>query len=412
MEMPMNAKRRVVITGIGVVNPAGIGLESFWKTVSQGVSAIRKITYFDPSGFPVQIAGEIVDFRPHDWIPRRFIVKTDRFTHYTFAATEMALQDARLDLADQDPYRVGIFFGNNAGGWDIYERGYYELYQQGAPMVNPWQATAWFPTAPQGYVAIRYGIKGYSKSFVCDRVSGASGLYFGIHSILQGHNDVVLTGGTEAPITRFGMTCYIGTGELAPFKEPEGAYRPFDKYRSGIVLGEGSTILILEELEHARRRGAYIYGELLGYAMTNDPDPCTYRGLVRAIRKAMQVAQVTPSEVDLILAEGCGTQLSDSVEAHAITEVFATRTPEIPVTSPKATYGHLYGASGATEMVSGLLAMKTGVVPPTINFTAPDSDCSLRIVSRQEHQTISRVLLNARSKDGVNVCLVVAAMQQ
>jgi len=408
----MNAKRCVVITGIGVVNPAGIGLEPFWKMVSQGVSAIRKITRFDPEGFPVQIAGEIVDFRPQDLVPRRFIVKTDRFTHYTFAATEMALQDARLDLVHQDPYRVGIFFGNNTGGWDINERGYYELYQQGAPMVNPWQVTAWFPTAPQGYVAIRYGIKGYSKSFVCDRVSGACGLYFGIHSILQGHNDVVLTGGTEAPITRFGMTCYIEAGELAPFKEPEGAYRPFDRDRSGIVLAEGSTILILEELEHARQRGAYIYGELLGYAMTTDPDPSAHGGLVRAMRKAMQVAQVTPSEVDLILAEGCGTQLSDRVEARAITEVFGARTPEVPVTSPKATYGHLFGASGATEMVSGLLAMKTGVVPPTINFTTPDLDCCLRIVSRQEQQNVSRVLLNARSKDGVNVCLLVAAMQK
>jgi 3-oxoacyl-[acyl-carrier-protein] synthase II len=412
MEMPMNAKRRVVITGIGVVNPAGIGLEAFWKTVSPGISSIRKITRFDPQGFPVQIAGEIVDFRPQDFIPRRFVVKTDRFTHYTFAATEMALHDARLDLAQQDPYHIGIFFGNNAGGWDINERGYYELYQQGAPMVNPWQATAWFPTAPQGYVGIRYGIKGYSKSFVCDRVSGACALYFGIHSILQGHNDIVLTGGTEAPITRFGMTCYIETGELAPFKEPEGAYRPFDRDRSGIVLAEGSTVLILEELEHARQRGAYIYGELLGYAMTTDPDPSAHGGLVRAMRKAMQVAQVTPSEVDLILAEGCGTQLSDRVEAHAITEVFSAITPEVPVTSPKATYGHLFGASGATEMVSGLLAMKTGIVPPTINFTTPDSDCCLRIVSRQEHRDVSCVLLNARSKDGVNICLLVATQQE
>jgi 3-oxoacyl-(acyl-carrier-protein) synthase len=408
----MNTKRRIVITGIGVVNPAGIGLEAFWKTVSQGGSAIRRITRFDPKGFPVQIAGEIVDFHPKDFVPRRLIVKTDRFTHYALAATELALQDAKLDLAHEDSYRVGMFFGNNAGGWDISERGYYEMYQEGALMVNPWQATAWFPSAPQGFVGIYYGINGYSKSFVCDRVSGACGLYFGIHSILQGHNDVVLTGGTEAPITRLGVTCYIETGELVPSKEPEGAYRPFDRNRAGIVLAEGSTILILEELEHARQRGAYIYGELLGHAMTTDPDPSDHRGLVRAMHKAMQVAQVTPGEVDLILAEGCGTQSGDRVEAHAITEVFGERMPEVPVTSPKATYGHLYGASGATEMVSGLLAMKTGVVPPTINFTTPDPDCNLRIVSRQEHLNVSRVLLNARSKYGVNVCLLIASMQR
>jgi 3-oxoacyl-(acyl-carrier-protein) synthase len=408
----MNTKRRVVITGIGVINPAGIGLEPFWEKVSQGVSAIRKITRFDPQGFPVQIAGEIVDFRPRDFIPRRFIVKTDRFTHYALAATELALQDARLDLGHEDPYRIGMFFGNNAGGWDISERGYYELYQDGALMVNPWQATAWFPSAPQGFVGICYGIKGYSKSFVCDRVSGACGLYFGIHSILQGHNDVVLAGGTEAPITRLGLTCYIETGELAPCKEPEGVYRPFDRDRSGIVLAEGSTILILEELEHARERGAYIYGELSGYAMTNDPDPSAHEGLVRAMHKAIQVAQITPGQVDLILAEGCGTQLGDRVEAHAITEVFGARTSEILVNVPKAIYGHLYGASGATEIVSGLLTMKTGVVPPTINFTAPDPDCFLRIVSHQEHQIVYHILLNTRSKYGVNVCLLVTAIQK
>ena len=406
----MSDKRRVVITGIGLVNPAGVGLEAFWEKVSSGKSAIRRITRFDPEQFPVQVAGEITNFRPGDFIPRRFIVKTDLFTHYALAAAKMALQDAALKLEQEDRYRVGVFFGNNAGGWDICERGFYELYQQGPQMVNPWQATAWFPAAAQGFVTICYGIKGYSKSFVCDRASGACALSFGIRSIQQGHNDVVLTGGAEAPITGFGMTCYIGTGELAPSKNPIDAYRPFDKNRSGIVLGEGSTVLILEELERARRRGASIYGEVLGAAMTTDADPTGYAGLVRSMRQAWCTASVEASGVDLILAEGCGTQLSDRVEAYAIAEMFGPKASEVRVTSPKSIYGHLYGASGATELACGLLAMKTGLLPPTINFATPDPECPLRVVSGLERLAISRVLVNSRSRDGVNVSLLISAL--
>ena len=403
----MSNKHRVVITGMGVVNPAGIGLAQFWETITSGTSAIQRITRFDPETFPVQVAGEINDFHPSDFISRRFVVKTDRFTHDALAASEMALQDAALDLAQQDRYRVGVFFGNNAGGWDICERGFFELHQQGALMVNPWQATAWFPTAAQGFVTIRYGIKGFSKSFVCDRASGASGLYFGIQSIKNKHNDIVLSGGTEAPITRFGMTCYFETGELAPAKEAIGAYRPFDRDRVGIVLGEGSAVLVLEERDFAQQRGAPIYGEILGSTMTTDPLPTNYAGLARAMQLTLRNAALEPADVDLIIAEGCGTPISDYVEACAIREVFGARTPEIPVTSPKSIYGHLYGASSATEMVCGLLAMKTGTLPPTLNCTTPDPECALHIVTQSERQDVSRVLINSRSREGVNICLLV-----
>jgi 3-oxoacyl-[acyl-carrier-protein] synthase II len=403
----MSTNHRVVITGMGVVNPAGIGLTQFWETITSETSALQRITRFDPEAFPVQVAGEINTFQANDFMPRRFVVKTDRFTHFALAASEMALQDAALDLLQQDRYRVGVFFGNNAGGWDICERGFFELHQQGARMVNPWQATAWFPTAAQGFVTIRYGIKGFSKSFVCDRASGASGLYFGIQSIKNRHNDIVLSGGTEAPITRFGMTCYFETGELAPAKEADGAYRPFDRERSGVVLGEGSAVLVLEERDFAQQRGAQIYGEVLGCAMTTDPLPTEYSGLVRAMQRTLRNASIEPADVDLIIAEGCGTVVSDYVEARAIKEVFGACAPEIPVTSPKSIYGHLYGASSATELVCGLLAMKTGVLPPTLNCTMPDPECALHLVTHAEQQSVSRVLVNARSREGVNICLLI-----
>lgn len=267
----MDKKRdRVVITGIGIVNAAGIGKDEFWSNVTEGKSAICNISRFDATGFPTQVAGEIKDFNPADFIPRRLLIKTDTFTHYALAAADLAIKDADLDLEKEDSYRTGVWFGNNAGGWDIAERGFYELYNDGPTMVNAWQATAWFPTAAQGYVTIRYGIRGYSKSFVCDRASGASALYFGVKSILLGHNDIVIAGGSEAPITRFGMTCYYETGEVSAATDPAKAYLPFDRNRSGMVLGEGSTVLVLESEEHAIRRGAKIYGEVLSGSMTTD----------------------------------------------------------------------------------------------------------------------------------------------
>ncbi|MBD2022734.1 hypothetical protein H6F43_21360, partial [Leptolyngbya sp. FACHB-36] len=401
-------RQRVVITGIGIVNPAGIGKDAFWSNISAGNSAIRRITRFDASEFPTQVAGEIQDFEPADYVPKRFVIKTDRFTHYALAAAELALKDADLNLENEDSYRVGVWFGNNAGGWDIAERGFYELYNDGATMVNPWQATAWFPTAAQGFVTIRYGIRGYSKSFVCDRASGASGLYFGVKSILQGYNDVVLTGGSEAPITRFGMTCYYETGELSGETNPEHAYQPFDRNRSGIVLGEGSTVLVLESLEHAQRRGARIYGEILAGSATTDRAPEAGKAFERAMQEALQEAGIASSAVDLLLAEGCGTQVSDRVEAQAITAVFG-ESPQVPVSVPKALYGHLYGGSCATEVACGLLAMETEKLPVMQPIADPDS--SLNFVAQPEARSVSQFMVNSRAREAANFSFVIGRSQ-
>ena len=352
----------------------------------------------------------MVNFRPEDYISRRWVIKTDTFIHFALAASKLALQDAGIEPVQQDPFRIGVFFGNNSGGWDISERGWYEFHQQGPRQTNPWQATAWFPTGAQGFVTIIFGLKGYSKSFVCDRASGAYGLYFGARSIQLGHNDVVLAGGTEAPISRLGLTCYVGTGDLARTREPEGAYRPFDARRFGLVLGEGSTVLVLEELEHARARGAQIYGEYLGGATTTDHAEDGHAGLVRAMRKALSASSVSVSEVDLVLPEGCGSPLGDRVEARALEEVFGMRLAEVPATVPKATYGHLYGAATATELVCGLMAMREGLIPPTLNFAEADPDCRLRIVAHPERRAVSRIVANARSREGVNVSLVIGAL--
>lgn len=400
--------KRVVVTGIGIVNASGIGKDEFWNNVTDGKSGIRTISRFDPTGFPAQVAGEITNFNAADFIPKRLIIKTDTFTHYALGASDLALKDANLDLEQEDSYRVGVWFGNNAGGWDIAERGFHELYHDGPNMVNAWQATAWFPTAAQGYVTIRYGIRGYSKSFVCDRASGASGLYYGIKSIQQGHNDIVLAGGSEAPISRFGMTCYYETGEVSAAVDPKTAYTPFDKNRSGMVLGEGSAVLVLESEEHAIRRGAKIYGEVVSSSMTTDYDPKQGTHFERCMRQAIERAEITPDQIDVVFAEGCGTQNSDRIEAGAIAAVFGQETT-VPVTAPKSLYGHLYGASCITEVASSLLSMETGKLPTTQKITAPDPDCHLNFITQPESRSVSTALVNSRAREGVNASFVIAA---
>jgi len=396
---------KVVITGIGIVNPSGIGKDEFWDNSTSGKSAIRNISRFDPTGYPTQVAGEILNFDPADFIPRRFIVKTDRFTHYALAATELAVKDADLDLEKEDSYRIGVWFGNNAGGWDIAERGFYELYKDGPTMVNPWQATAWFPTAAQGFVTIRFGIRGYSKSFVCDRASGASGLYFGVKSILQGHNDIVLAGGSEAPITKFGMNCYYETGEVSAATNPETAYQPFDKNRTGTVMGEGSTVLVLESFEHATNRGAKIYGEVVSGCMTTDYDTTKGTHFERCMRTAIKDAGISPANIDVVFAEGTGTQNSDRVEAGAISAIFGEEAPNVPVTVPKSLHGHLYGASCVTEVACSVLSMETGKLPTTQKITDPD--CNLNFVTQPESRSVSRTLVNSRAREGMNASFVI-----
>lgn len=400
--------RRVVITGIGVVNPAGKDRETFWSTLCAGKTAIRRISRFDASGLPISLAAEVCDFDAAKRAPRRLVVKSDRFAHYAMAAADEALRDADLDISALDPFRIGISFGNNSGGWDICERGFEEYYHQSPSMINPWQATAWFPTAPQGFVSICFGLRGYSKSFACDRASGACGVLFAVRSILWGHNDVVLTGGAEAPITRLGVAAHVSTGEMSRAAAAEDSYLPFDRDRNGLVLGEGSTVLVLEELEHARQRGARIYGEIFpGGQRTGDPTASA--ALEAAIRDALDSAGSTPEQVDVVFAEGSGTQAGDWSEAAALNAVFGSRA--VSVTVPKAAYGHLYGASFGTELACALLGMRDGIVPPTVQTRNVDEHCAVTLVSEAMSASIDTALVNSRSREGTNIALVARALR-
>jgi 3-oxoacyl-(acyl-carrier-protein) synthase len=395
--------RRVVVTGIGVLNPLGSGRDRFWASLLAGDTAVGPITRFDPAGLPVRLAAQVNDFVPAEHVPRRLIAKSDRFSHYAMAAAELAFADAALSMAELDPFRVGISFGNNSGGWDLCQRGFQEFYQQGPLMVNPWQATAWFPTAPQGFVSIRYGVRGFSKSFACDRASGACGLFFGTRAIRWGHNDVVLAGGCEAPINRIGIASYVSTQELSERHDPEDAYLPFDRDRSGLVLGEGAAVLLLEELNHARERGAHVYGEVLAIEQrTSHPEDPS--GLEGAMSAALGAAGRGGDEVSVVFAEGCGTPAGDRTEARAIRQALGSARP--PVTVPKAAYGHLYGASFVTELACALLAMETGLLPPTLGTRSVAPDCPIDLVTETTAAPVEVALVNSRSREGTNVCLV------
>jgi 3-oxoacyl-[acyl-carrier-protein] synthase II len=404
--MTASADRRVLITGLGTVNACGQAVAPFWENVSVGIRGLRRVSRFDAAGFPVQVAGEVPDFDAARLVPRRFIVRTDRFTHFVLAATSEALGDATLVLDNEDRTRVGVWFGNSTGGWDLCERGFVEYYGPGADSVNPWQATGWFLAAPQGFTTIRYGIKGTSKSFSGDRASGAAAFYYGTRTVQWDGNDVVVTGGCEAPVSPLSLACFHSSGDLSESANPASAYRPFSHDADGLVVGEGGTALILEEAEHARRRGARGYLEVLGgaHGTTADGEPAGY---ARVLRRALSAAGCVPADIDLVLAEGCADKAGDRFELTALAAVFAGRPDPVLVAAPKCLYGHLYGAAFGTDVVCAAMSVQHCIAPPTPGFGGGDLPRELEIVISPRPARIDRVLVCSHSRYGSCIAVVV-----
>lgn len=396
------ALRRVVFTGMGLVNAAGDDTESVWETILAGKSVIGPARRFDATGLDVNLVAEITDFHPAKQISRRIIAKSDRFAHFALDATGQALADAGLDPDGLDPFRFGISFGNNSGGWDICERGFVEYYREGPSMVNPWQATAWFPTAPQGFVSIQFNVRGWSKSFACDRASGACAAYFALRALRWGHNDVMLVGGSEAPVTRLGVSAHVSTGELSPSSDPDRAYLPYSKSATGLVLGEGSAVLVLEDRDLAIARGARVYGELLAVEQRTGP-PDDPRGLEDTLRAALAQAGRNPAQVGLVFGEGCGSVSGDQLEADVLNRVL----PGVPVTVPKAAIGHLYGASTGTDIALALLAVRDRVIPATAHAESDPAERSVPLVAVTESRDLDTVVIVSRSREGANVVVVI-----
>ncbi len=406
--------KNIAITGMGVLTAAGIGKANFWRNIRHGKSFITPITRFDSSRYPSRIAGQIKDLDAYSNISPRLLKKIDAFSHMSLVACELALKDAHIDLSKENLDRVGIFAGNAIGGWLYAETELRDLYIEGREGVSPFMASAWFPAAPQGQMSIYYGIKGFSKTFVADRAGSLMAIAYGAKTLERRDIDIILAGGMEAPVTPYALLCCSTNGSLSQKNDiPETAYKPFDKDRDGFVIGEGSGILTLENESRARNRSAKIHGFIRGFGTTCDGvdriEPAEDgEDLARAIRLALEEAEFDSNTIDYICADGAATEIGDISETNAIKKVFGEKAKSIPVSVPKAMFGNLLGASGSVDLITTILAMEHGLVPPTINYNKTDSKCDLDYVPNEnQEKEIKRALIISRGRGGINAVLAV-----
>ncbi len=404
---------KIAITGIGVVTPSGIGKRQFWANIKSGRSFIKEITRFDASLYPSHIAGQIDDLEKYSHISERLLKKIDAFSHMALVAAESALQDAGIDIKNEDPNLVGIFLGNAIGGWLYAETELRDLYLEGREGVSPYMASAWFPAAPQGQVSIYYGIKGFSKTVVSDRASSLMALGYARKVLAKNKLNMILGGGMEAPVTPYALLCCNTYGTLSKNnQDPQGAYRPFDSKRSGFVIGEGAGIVVMENIARVQSRNAKILGLISGYGTSCDGVDrinCAADGkeLARAIRMALNDAAANPEEIGYISLDGLAVELWDNSEIKALESVFGNNLKKIPVSCPKSMFGNLLGASGAVDMIIALKVMEYGLVPPTLNLDQPVSSGLNFVAKEAKEYKVNKSLIISRGRGGINSVLVV-----
>ncbi len=405
--------QKIAITGLGIVTPSGIDKRKFWSNISHGRSAIEAITRFDASRYPSHIAGHVHELDAYSNVSSRLLKKIDLFSHMALVSSELAIKDANLNLADENLERAGIFMGNAIGGWLYAETELRDLYLEGREGVSPFMASAWFPAAPQGQVSIHYGIKGYSKTIVSDRASSLMAIAYAAKNLIREKNDFILAGGMEAPVTPYALLCCNTSGMLTKNNsQPATAYKPFDKNRDGFAIAEGAGILVLEGHDRVKKRNAQVYANIIGFGTTTDAvDRIEPAGdgvqLAHAIRMALEDAQLEPSQIDYICADGAGTKTGDISETKAIKQVFNGNSKKIPISAPKSIFGNMLGASGALDVATTVLAMEHGMVPPTINYTTPDPECDLDYCpNKPQAKEIKNALIINRGRGGINAVLV------
>jgi 3-oxoacyl-[acyl-carrier-protein] synthase II len=410
--MGMLSARRVVVTGIGLVTPLGIGLEKTWKALCAGESGIARITRFDPTDYPTQIAGEVKDFDPAAFIEKKEIKKMDLFIHFAVGAAQLAAEDAGLKVTAENAERVGVYIGSGIGGLSSIETYHKVLQDKGPERVSPFFIPMTIINLASGQVAIRLGAKGPNSCAVTACATGNNCIGDAFRLIQRGDADVMVAGGAEAAVTPLGVAGFGAARALSRRNdEPTRASRPFDRDRDGFVLGEGAGVLVLEELEVATRRGARIYAEIVGYGMTADAyhitaPPDNGEGAVRCMELVIRDAGVAKEDVGYINAHGTST-FADKVETMAIKQVFGEHAYRIPVSSTKSMTGHLLGAAGGIEAAFSVLAIHRGLLPPTINLEHPDPECDLDYVPGHARETpVHVVLSNSFGFGGVNACLL------
>ncbi|RKZ27224.1 beta-ketoacyl-[acyl-carrier-protein] synthase II [bacterium] len=411
--------RRVVITGIGVISPVGNTREEFWKSLINGKSGIGTITKFDASGYAVRIAGEVKDFDPGDILSPKERRRTDLFTQYALTAAHEALSDAGIEVEKIDRDRVGVIVASGIGGTVTWEAQHRKLLEQGPDRVSPLFIPMMIINTASGMIAIRYRFRGPNFAVVSACASSGHAIGEAMRKIQYGEADVMITGGTEASITPLSVAGFSVMKALSTRNdEPERASRPFDRERDGFVMAEGCAIIVLEELEHAKRRGAKIYAELAGYGASDDayhitaPDE-SGEGPALSMIRAIEDAGRKPEDVDYINAHGTSTPLNDKIETLAIKKVFGERAKDIPVSSIKSMVGHLLGAASAVELAATALTIRDGIIPPTINYENPDPECDLDYVPNEARKKeVKFALSNSFGFGGHNVTLALAKYEE
>ncbi|WP_027408931.1 beta-ketoacyl-ACP synthase II [Anoxybacteroides tepidamans] len=405
-------KRRVVVTGLGAVTPLGNDVETTWKRLIAGENGIGPLTRVNPDDFPAKVAAELKDFNPENYMDKREARKMDRFTQYAVAASLMAVKDANLTITEENAPRIGVWIGSGIGGMETFEQQFETFQQRGYRRVSPFFVPMMIPDMAAGQVSIVLGAKGINSCTVTACATGANSIGDAFKVIERGDADVMITGGTEAPITKMSLAGFCANTALSTNPDPDKASRPFDKNRDGFVMGEGAGILVLEELEHALKRGARIYAEIVGYGATGDAYHITApapggEGGVRAMRQALADAGMKPEEIDYINAHGTSTEYNDKYETMAIKEVFGDHAYKLAVSSTKSMTGHLLGAAGAVEAIFSVLAITDGVIPPTIHYETPDPECDLDYVPNvARRQEVRAVLSNSLGFGGHNATLI------
>jgi len=410
--------RRVVITGLGTVNPLSSDVTRYWEALCAGKSGVGPIERFDTTAHSVKFAGEVKGFDPTTVLDRKAARHLDRFAQFALVAAHDAVNDSGLDFSKEDPFRCGVIFGSGVGGMWEFEEQHTNFIQGGPRRISPFVVPKMIVNSASGNISIRYGLQGPNTAVATACASSAHALADAFRAVQYDQAEVVVSGGSEAGITPMGVGGFIQARALSQRNDdPAGASRPFDRDRDGFVLGEGAGVLILEEYEHARRRGARIYAELLGAGNTADAHHITAphpdgTGASMAMRIALRDAKLDPQDVQYVNAHGTSTELGDKAETMAVKKVFGEDAGRLAISSTKSMLGHLLGASGAVELIATVLSIRDGVVHPTINYTTPDPDCDLDYVPNTARRLkVRRAISNSFGFGGHNCCLVVGALE-
>ncbi len=407
------SSRTVVITGIGVIAPNGIGKEAFWDALSEGRNAVHTLTRFDTARFSTHIGAEIPDFKPHPKIPADHLERMDRAYQLGVTSALMAVEDSGLEPQAVDVSRWGVYMGIAVAGVDGFENDFCRWRKEGLVGVQRNWYQGWFPSACSGYISLILGLRGNSQVLSTGCCSSMDAMGMALDAIRSGREDIALAGGAEAPLTPLGLNAFCSMRALSTRNEdPEHASRPFDKGRDGFVLAEGGAVVVLESLEHAQARGATIYAELKGYGTTSNayhmtaPDPSADQ-TVRAFRMALKDADVAPESVNAVMTHGSSTPLNEKAETLAIKKAFGDHAWKMGIPSIKSMIGHSLGSAGLLQTAAGLMALVRQVVPPTINYETPDPDCDLDCIpNKARAMPVENVLVNSAGFSGKNTAVI------